>query len=155
MSTLNSAFAAAKAREIEYEGQRVRLYDVLDLPERCKILVTFEESHSEWLQGVWLGTMQKSAQVQLSTAGVTAPGFRLWQHNSPRLVEIDVAAPNRKLWLYNIWDKGNGAVFSQLGNCGMLVETLEEGRKWRYRCNDNHLEVTFAHLVFTLEILPP
>ncbi len=90
--------------------------------------------------------------LMLTVAGRTAPGIFLWQDTAPPVTEMFVHAPNEVIFLYNIWDKGNGQSSSLVDGAGMLVEDTGVGRR-RYRCNDGHSETTFANLVFSVHVV--
>ena len=51
----------------------------------------------------------------------------------------------------NIWDPGDGTIFSWIGGAAMIVEEIENGR--RYRCNDGHPDENFDDIIFTIQKL--
>ncbi len=76
------------------KGKRVLVFDTILLPEKSKLILRFHKVRSKWRQGVWLGLMTPGkTDVRLTVAGQTAPSMRLWQHNSPKNVEIEVFTP--------------------------------------------------------------
>jgi hypothetical protein len=152
---LGDEFRKARSRCIDYNGQAVCLYDEISLPERCRLILTFEGSASEWRQGVRIGDMSAKTDLELTVNGQTALGMKIWMDNSPPQVEVTVRAPKGKLYVYNIWDRGNGQASSQLLGAGMLIQEHEQGRLRRYRCNEGHPTPTFTHLVFSIQICDP
>jgi hypothetical protein len=150
---LEALFRAARSRRVEYDGKTVYLYDRLAVPERCRLLLCFEQVHSPWRQGVWLGDLLVTTSLRLTVAGQTAPGMFFWADTSPPEVLVDVATPRGEVCVYNVWDTGNGRTQSQLGGAGMLIEELNGSEARRYFCNDGHPETTFANLIFTLKVL--
>lgn len=151
---LGDEFRKARSRCIDFNGRRVCLYDEIVVPEECTLLLTFEAANSEWRQGVRIGDMIRSTQLQLTVAGQTAPGMLLWYDTSPREVEIGVKAPATKVYVYNTWDVGNGQSRSQLMGAGMTINIEESGSEMKrlYHCNDGHPVATFDHLVFSLRV---
>ena len=153
---LAELFRAQRSSVIDYEGRRVYLRFTLSVPTTCDVTVVFEQTNSEWRQGVWIGAVSKEQRQQITVAGQTAPSVRLWQDTAPKEVSLHVEAPTGQLDLYNVWDNlGNGTGWSQMMGAGMLVEDLEPGRTWRFRCNDGHPTATFDSIVFRVTIERP
>jgi hypothetical protein len=150
---LNAEFRQAKSRCIEYQQRTVCLYDVIEVPEVCQVQITFEHTDSEWRQGVRVGDMSRTPDLQLTTAGQSASGMQLWSDSSPNPVKISVRAPKGKLYIYNIWDPGGGQAMSQVLGAGMAIEELTSEQERRYHCNDGHAAPTFAHLTFSIRVL--
>ena len=147
---LTDHFRKAKSATITYDGKTVLLYDQLSIPTNGTVTLTFLEAQSEWRQGVWLGDMPSIRDLRLTIGNQTAPSMLLWHDTAPGTVQIQHSAPQQALSVYNIWDTGNGQSSSQLDGAGMHLEI--DGKKRIYRCNDGHLETSFSHLVFTIEI---
>lgn len=121
----------------------VVLIEVISVADREVLKLVFESTNSPWRQGVWLATDQV-----VVINNVKCPSAELWYDTAPREVLIQCRTEENILWLYNIWDDGNGRQ-SQAWTSGMLVEELANG--WRYRCNDIGFETNFDKLVFRLE----
>ena len=153
---LEDEFRRAKRNSIMYKGKTVYLYDTIFLPERTRLTLRFNKVKSKWCQGVCLCDMPyTSTKTRFTVEGETGSSVQLWAHTSPKVVEIDIYAPNGKINVYNTWDIGNGQCRSQLEGAGMLIEVSEDGKKRYYRCNDGHPRTTFKHLEFSIEIVPP
>jgi hypothetical protein len=155
IAVLNTEFRKAKSRCIDYGGQTVCLYDIVSVPEVCRVILTFEGVNSEWRQGVRLGDMSRTTDLELTVAGQCAPGVQLWSDRSPNPVEIAVKAPKGKLYAYNIWDPGSGQAMSQVLGAGMIIEESPAGTGRWYRCNDGHALPTFTHLAFSIQVTDP
>jgi len=147
---LTDLFRKAKSRTIDYEGKTVLLYDEIAIPTSGVITFTFLGVQSEWRQGVWLGDMPSIRDLNLTVGDQSASSMRIWQDTAPQSLQIEFSAPHQSLYLYNIWDNGNGHSSSQLQGAGMHLEL--DGKKRIYRCNDGHPETTFSHLAFSIEI---
>lgn len=74
--------------------------------------------------------------------------IKLWYDNTSR--KNPKGLPNRGLvGVKNIWDSGSGRIDSRFGGAAMIVEEIENGR--RYRCNDGHPDENFDDVVFTIQ----
>ncbi len=123
--------------------QDVVMIDVFDINDGELLKLIFESINSRWRQGIWLKTDQ-----YLAINHVQCPSAQLWQDTAPAEILIECHTSDRRLHLYNIWDKGNGQE-SQSWTSGMVVEELPNGR--RYRCNDIGFDTDFAKLIFRIE----
>jgi len=137
--TTNSAF--------KEKGQHdVVMIDVFDINDGDLLKLTFESTNSPWRQGVWLKTNKHLVINQ-----VQCPSAQLWHDTAPKEVLIECHTSDKRVHLYNIWDKGNGQE-SQAWTSGMLVEELLNGK--RYRCNDIGFDTDFTKLIFRIERIP-
>lgn len=127
-------------------SEEIVLIDVLPIRSGDVFEVAFEQVHSEWRQGVWLGT-----EGCLEVNGVESSQFVLWQDTAPDKVQVRVLKSDGCLRLYNVWDSGRGLSDheSQSATSGMLVEE-EPGGGRRYRCNDIGYESAFDKVRFTV-----
>jgi hypothetical protein len=134
--TMNSAFK-------EKGRLDVVTIDVFEIDDGDLIKLSFESTMSPWRQGVWLKTDECMVINQQQ-----CPSAQLWQDTATTEVLIECHTIDKRLHLYNIWDKGKGYE-SQSWTSGMLVEELSNGR--RYRCNDIGFDTDFTKLVFRIE----
>lgn len=127
-------------------GEPVVMLDVVEVREGDELTITFEESHSDWRQGVWIATTGA-----LEANAVSAAQLTLWRDTAPASVRLRVIATDGLLRLYNVWDSGRGIQEheSQSATSGMVIQELPDGGR-RYRCNDIGWEPRFDKLVFTL-----
>lgn len=124
----------------------VILWDVLSVEGGEKLKVVFERKNSEWEQGVWI-----MCDMGVTVDDQTGKSVYLWfERSSPSGVIVQCHTENRLLSIYNVWDRGRG-VESQSASSGMLVEELDNGR--RYYCNDIGFETQFNKLIFRIEYL--
>jgi hypothetical protein len=136
--TMNNAF-------MEKGLRNVVMIDVFEINDGDLLTLTFESTNSPWRQGIWLKTNE-----HLLINQVQCPSAQIWQDTAPKEVFIECHTSDKRLQLYNIWDRGNGQE-SQSWTSGMLVEELPNGR--RYHCNDIGFDTDFAKLIFRIERL--
>jgi hypothetical protein len=150
---LEDEFRKAKSSAIIFRGHRVLLFDTIELPEKGKLRLRFKAVHSEWRQGVRIGSMTSRTNLRLTVAGRQAPGVQLWQDTCPSTVDIDYECPSGALTVYNIWDTGDAQSTSQTAGAGMRVDVSSDGKTRAYYCNDGHPDQLFESVVFEIEIL--
>jgi len=126
-------------------GQEVVQFESLPLAAGDHLTLSFEETNSDWRQGVWLGT-----EGELRILNQRDDQFVLWTDSVPPDVEIVCERTDGELRFYNVWDSGRGhGRESQSATSGMLVEELPDGGL-RYRCNDIGLNPRFEELAFVV-----
>lgn len=134
--SLNHVFADRLDRE-------VLLIEFIPASSGDKFDLTFEQAQSDWRQGVWLGS-----DGTIEIAGSTAESMRIWTDSAPSTVRIKIGEASAGLFLYNIWDRGNGPQ-SQAHTSGMVVDEIENG--WRYSCQSIGLDPLFEDICFRVE----
>jgi hypothetical protein len=122
----------------------VILIDAISVSTGEGIVLEFEEVNSEWRQGVWLGI-----DGMMEVAGQKSPTMQIWEHNSPRSIEIKIIEARGPLHIYNIWDRGRG-ISSQANTSGMIVEEIQNVR--RYRCQSISIEPHFRDMTFVIRL---
>ena len=132
----NSAF-------VEKGRKDVVKWDIFNIKNAEQIKIVFESYYSQWRQGVWLCTDTKIIINEISCKSV-----ELWINTAPKEVACQCFTSDGMLSVYNIWDRNNGKE-SQTWSSGMLVEELDNGR--RYRCNDIGFDTNFDKIVFRIE----
>jgi hypothetical protein len=121
------------------------MIDVFPVREGEQLHIVFENSNSQYVQGIFLKT-----DMGLVVNEQLCPSAQLWQDTAPDTVLVECHTRNGLLYLYNTWRDGSRRG-SQSWSSGMLVEDLPKGR--RYRCNDFGIETNFDKLVFRVEWL--
>jgi len=124
----------------------VVLWDVIKIKDHEKMKVIFESINSPLRQGVWLRT---DKGIYVSDTGKTYKYIDLWYDTAPKEVLIECLTKDGFLSVYNLYVDNTGMCRSQAYGTGMLVEELENGR--RYRCNDYGFETNFDKLIFRIE----
>lgn len=130
----------------EFKEKNIVLIDVIKVGDGDRIALTFTELNSPWRQGVWI----KSNGI-LSVNDVKSSSFYVWHDDSDVNVIVHCISGCTLLWIYNIWDRGNG-IESQSHTSGMMISAIGNIRK--YGCNDIGFKTMFNKLIFTTELLP-
>jgi hypothetical protein len=119
-------------------------WDVLPITDGEVVKVVFESVNSDRRQGIWLRTDRG-----LDVNGQRCPSVSLWHDTAPKEVLCKCHTSEGYLSVYNTYMDSTGVRMSQGAASGMLIEELENGR--RYRCNDSGFETDFDRLVFRIE----
>jgi len=129
---------------IQYKGNTVVGADHFSVTNGDKLKLIFESVNSKWEQAVRL-----KIDRELTIDGDKSKGFTLWKRYAPDEIIVEITkSKSGILIVHNVWDIGDGTTLSWLGNSGMIVEEIDNGR--RYRCNDGHLDDDFDDLVFRI-----
>ena len=146
-----------KERPIYYNGQPIIRFDDVPFEDGDRFKFTFESKNSNWRQGVLLSVLG-----YFEYNGEKWPDRILfWEDNSPREIVVTVYKERKKrkqpkrlpakglLGIKNVWDCGGGRIDSWFGGHAMIVEEIENGK--RYKCNDGHPDENFDDIVFKVE----
>ena len=139
-------FRESLGQPIEYKGKRLCLIDIISLddsPHRFRL--TFEQSNSEWLQGVFL---RSKKPIEMDGEKV-AKKVALWRRTLPAVVEFSLPRKSVELGVNNVWDTGDGVTNYWTTGAAMYIEEIPGGK--RYHCNDGHMDDDLNDLIFTLE----
>lgn len=147
MAVFEDLFRDSKGMPITYNGETIQMMDEVSIGESAHLRIRFEGAHSEWRQGVALGT---EGMFVVGTRKIKR-GLLLWQDTSPQEVDLEVFSRSGAVQIKNVWDIGDGVVHSWHNGAAMIVKCLEQGR--HYRCNDGHPDDDFDDLVFSLTVL--
>jgi hypothetical protein len=118
-------------------------FDVVEIQNEQVVKLVFISRNSIWRQGVWLKT-----DDGIVVNNQIVPSAQIWMDSAPKEIVMQCRTRNKKLYLYNIWDKGSGAE-SQSWSSGMLIQLISSTRN--YGCNDIGFDTQFDKLVFRLE----
>ncbi len=131
-----------------------RVEDSIPIADGERLLLVFESVRSDWHQGVHLET-DRFVEVD----GVRYKRGVVVFHD-PKHTVFDLVANTKEgvLWVWNVWDfrpgettRGPGSMISHANRCGMIVEPLPNGV--RYRCNEGRDDDDFDDLIFRIERL--
>ena len=150
MANFQKLFIESKGKPIEYKGKILYLFDKLPIEESTIYLLTFEKTNSEWKQGIALDT---EGIIEIENKMFKNKKIILWETTAPKQVKF-ITHPTKKpcfLFIYNIWDVGDGISQSGYNGAAMIVEEIPNGR--RYYCNDGHPDENFDDIVFTRELI--
>jgi hypothetical protein len=124
----------------------ILVMDEFPVNSKGRIRVIIESTNSDWRQGVHL-----RIDKYFLANGKKVKDIGIWDKKKNFPYEFSYESKNRKLLVWNIWDVGDGVVESMHNACGMIVEQLPNGR--RYRCNDGHPDDDFDDLIFRIEVV--
>ena len=125
------------------------MMDRLEVAEGSAFKLTLERFNSEWRQGV---KFRSRAEFFIDNGVRTTKDVVFWQDTAPAVQCFSLRKVKEgvlKFW--NVWDKGDGFTQAWMNGAAMIVEELENGR--RYFCNDGHPDENFDDIVFRLERL--
>lgn len=163
MLNFDEIFASTTKRPVKYKNKNIVRKDDIPFEDGDRFLISFEKTASEWTQGIELylfGSIEiENLNVIVNNRTVfwetTAPKqvtIKLWQDLSKRPQPKKLPRKGL-LGIKNIWDCGDNVTHSWVGGAAMIVEEIENGK--RYRCNDGHLDDDFDDIIFTITRLPP
>ena len=133
---------------IEYKGMQIYRLDLFPVKDKGRIKIIWESTNSKWRQAVQISADKKTVingekgKIHVFWLGPTNKSFVIEYQTGTGFLEIE-----------NAWDVGDGTTLTGLGNGGMIIEELENGR--RYRCNDGYPDDDFDDLIFRVERIVP
>lgn len=146
MPSFDKEFAEAQGKPVLYNGKSLLRLDRLEIGSKATIRITLEECNSNWHQGVHL-RVDKGFIVE----GKRVKDIRIWYNDEVKSVEYDVETKNGQLLVWNVWDVGDGVVHSWHNGAAMVIEDINNGRK--YSCNDGHPDDNLNDLIFKIELI--
>lgn len=146
MVVFETLFRESNGKPIEYKGKRLCLIDIIPLDDSVhRFRLTFEQSNSEWRQGVFL---RSKKLIEIDGEKISKKVI-LWQDNVPPIIEFLLPRRSVELGINNVWDSGRGATNYWTTGAAMYIEETTGGK--RYHCNDGHMNDDLNDLIFTLE----
>lgn len=139
-------FRASKGQPFLYNGQEIKMSDKITLPaSKTSLRVEFVSTNSEWKQGIALKT-----KGEFEIDGQKLPnGIVLWEHTAPKQVEVLVKSKDKILFIYNVWDIGDGTMHYGHNGGALFVEEVNGASI--YHCNDGFPDDDFDDLIFKVE----
>ena len=159
MPDFDKIFSTKKERPIKYKGNYLVRFDDIPFENGDSFLLTFEKTNSKWRQGIGLvifgffeinGRKYKDRIVLWEDTAPKETTVILWEEKSKRYHSKRLPKKGL-LGIKNIWDTGDGVIESWYGGAAMIVEKIENGK--RYWCNDGHPDENFDDIVFTIKKL--
>jgi hypothetical protein len=148
--------------------KKIVRFDQFPVENEQALEIFIENANSPYKQGLSLGI-----------EGFFECGGRMWKkdkkislifwHNPrvalPLCIKVSAFTEKEFITIYNIWETPysylisdetgkptkvqKSRIDSRIGNAGMLVEEIENGR--RYYCNDGRLTTTFDSIIFSVK----
>ena len=145
MFSFQDLFIKSTGKPVDYNGKTIQMVDKFPVNHKSEFKVVFEDCKNDWKQGISLST----AGTFIINGQKIKNSVVLWQHTAPNELDFIVESKSRELLIKNVWDIGDGVIHSWHGGGAMIVEELNNGR--RYRCNDGRQNDDFDDLVFRIE----
>lgn len=147
MVAFERLFRESKGQPVCYKNQLIQMADYLPIESVACIRICIESTDSEWKQGIGLDC-DSFFEIENERLGKK---IAIWEDTAPGEVTLNISRPCKKCFIRNLWDTGNGVIESWHNGAAMIVEEIENGR--RYRCNDGHPDDDFDDIIFTIEFL--
>jgi hypothetical protein len=142
MPSFQAMFLASDGQPIEYEGKLLKLVDSFALEDAKAIRIQFENTNSEWRQGI---AVDVDGELVVNDQKIRK-SIVLWEDTAPKRVDILVIGACQSATIYNVWDTGKGTIDAWHNGAAMIVHDLAGGK--RYLCNDGHPDDGFDDIVF-------
>jgi len=153
MPSFSELFMKSKAQPIEWNGKILVMSDKFPVKNGDTLLISIEKTNSDCRQGLCVdvtGSCELDGELHKAGKGVR---MLFWEDTAPKQVKLKVITKQDFVWIENIWESsaylGKITVNSRLMGAAMMVEDIENGR--RYRCNDWHPDENFDDIVFTVQ----
>ncbi len=152
MPDFSEMFIKNKGKPITYKGNVLYMVDRFPIKNDSKIVICIESTNSKWLQGLSIdisGSCEVNGIKKEAGKGVNV---LLWENSNlinPKHIEMRIFTKKDFISIKNVWDTGKGSVEAWYWGAAMILEEIENGR--RYRCNDGHPDEDFDDIVFTVK----
>lgn len=141
-------FNKSGGKPFKYKGKEIKMSDKIILfSKNVNVKVTFLSVRSEWRQGIVLQTKGNfEVNGQIINHKVV-----LWEHTAPKEVELIVKSKDQMLFIYNVWNIGDGVMHYGHNGGALFTEYSNDGSSIIYYCNDGKADDDFDDLIFKLE----
>jgi len=141
-------FQKANFNSIEYNGKVIRIADVLPVTEIQQYELVFEETNSNWEQGIFVHS--KKAHFLINNGIERINAFHLWHSENPTINKFKILKEGiTELKIWNIWRIDKGPMVYGSNGGAVYFEEIENGKK--YFCNDGYPDDDFNDLIFTIK----
>lgn len=139
-------FNKSQGKPFIYKGREVKMSDKITLIASNVLLqIEFISTDSDWRQGIVLqtkGEFEVNGQKLLNK-------IVLWEHTAPKQVKLAVKSKDKILFIYNVWDTGDGTMHYGHNGGAMYIE--EKSGIRIYNCNDGYADDDLNDLIFTMQ----
>lgn len=139
-------FMESKGQPIFCKGKELKMIDRIPLSsDKMSLRVEFISINSTWKQGV---VFQTKGEFEVDKRRFSNK-IVLWEHTAPKRVEMMVKSKDKVLFVYNVWDTGDGTMHYWHNGGALFIEQLDG---WIvYHCNDGHPDDDFEDLIFKIK----
>ena len=136
-------FNQSEGKPFYYNVREIKMSNKVTLcSNEVTLLIEFISTDSDWKQGIVLQTKGKLIVNGKSLANKIV----LWEHTAPKQIELTVKTNDKTLFVYNVWDIGDGII--QYGHNGGALFIEQTNQTTIYHCNDGYPDDDFDDLVF-------
>ena len=146
MIPFQEMFEKTKGMPILYNGKTLVLGDDFPRKDANRLRLSFESCNATWRQGV---SFRFRGKGKFLINGQDVKHVVCWQDSAPESFEFELVSKEPTIYVYNVWDVGDGVTHAWHNCAAMIVEDVPNGR--RYRCNDGFPDDDFDDIVFRLE----
>lgn len=139
-------FNKSEGKPFKYNGKEIKMSDKIELPSNeIGLKLTFLSTNSDWKQGI---VLQTKGEFNINGQKLSNKVI-LWEDTAPKEVQAIVKSKNKILFVYNVWDTGDGTMHYGHNGGAMYIE--QENGTTQYYCNDGHPNDDFNDLLFKIE----
>lgn len=141
-----SYFIESGGKPIVINGEKIYLYDEIDVSGKQSLTINFESTNSKWRQGIMI---MFPKIVAFSIEGSEHSGKRaiFWEDTAPQYVRVSWSEKLKFVKVYNTWEVNGG--FHSLHN-GAAMKKINRENSLLYLCNDGYPDQDFDDLVFSI-----
>ena len=152
MPSFEKQFMESKGEPISYKGTKLQLMDKITVDNVFSLSIKLLSTNSSWRQGIVIKT-DGNLKITNTLNGKSIDGKEhiLWEEGLRAIpISIKGYSKNGILFLWNVWNTGDGVVHAWHNGAAMKKEILED--KIIYYCNDGHPDDNFSDIIFSLNI---
>lgn len=140
-------FNKSEGKPFIYNGKEIIMSDKINLPSTKETLkVRFVATDSKWKQGI---VLQTKGEFDINGQKLSDK-IVLWEHTAPKEIQLIVKSKDKILFVYNVWDTGDGTM--HYGHNGGAMHIEEAAGIRTYSCNDGYADDDLNDLIFTISI---
>ncbi|MBN8789894.1 MAG: hypothetical protein J0I84_22665 [Terrimonas sp.] len=139
-------FNKSEGKPFIYNGKEIKMSDKVSLPaSKASLRVEFISTNSHWKQGI---VLQTKGDFEINEQKLSNK-IVLWEHTAPTQVDIVVKSKDKTLFIYNVWDTGDGTMHYGHNGGALFIEQVN--KTTIYHCNDGYADDDFDDLIFKVE----
>lgn len=141
-------FNKSEGKPFIYNGKEIIMSDKIQLSSiKVAMKINFISTDSEWKQGI---VFQTKGEFEINEQKIPAK-IVLWEDTAPKELQLLVNSKDKILFVYNVWDTGDGTIHYGHNGAAMCIE--KDSNSTIYNCNDGHPNDDFSDLTFKIEFL--